>query len=88
MYRRVLTFSLLAMAGIGLMTCATAIAQEKTEVQNKTEKQDQEKPKPVAVGEKAPDFELETFDDKTVKLSDRFGEKGKPVVLLFSRANW
>ncbi len=43
---------------------------------------------PVAVGDQAPDFDLPTFDDKTVKLSDRFGEQGKPVVLLFSRAFW
>ncbi len=44
--------------------------------------------KPLAVGDKAIDFELETFDNKTVKLSDRFGKNGKPVILLFSRANW
>ena len=43
---------------------------------------------PVAVGEQAPDFELKTFDEKTVKLSDRFSDDGKPVVLLFSRAHW
>lgn len=42
----------------------------------------------VKVGDKAPDFELEGLDGKTVKLSSRFGENGKPVVLLFSRANW
>ena len=45
----------------------------------------------LAVGAKAPDFTLKTFDDKTVVLSERFtaeGREGKPVVLLFSRANW
>ena len=42
----------------------------------------------VKVGEKAPDFELESLGNTTVKLSERFGEKGKPVVLLFSRAHW
>ena len=43
---------------------------------------------PVAVGDTAPDFTLETFDGETVTLSERFGENGKPVVLLFSRASW
>ncbi len=42
----------------------------------------------LAVGDQAPNFELETFDDKVVTLSERFGEEGKPVILLFSRANW
>ena len=42
--------------------------------------------RPVQVGDKAPDFELQTIDGK-VKLSE-FKTKGKPVVLLFSRANW
>ena len=42
----------------------------------------------LAVGDKAPDFTLKTFDDKTVVLSERFaaeGREGKPVILLFSR---
>ena len=42
----------------------------------------------VAVGDAAPDFELESLNDETVTLSQRFGEEGKPVVLLFSRASW
>lgn len=42
----------------------------------------------LSVGDKAPDFEAKTFDDGTVTLSERFGEEGKPVILLFSRANW
>jgi hypothetical protein len=46
---------------------------------------------PLKVGDKATDFEIETFDGKKVKLSDRFGKEnddGRPVVLLFSRAHW
>jgi len=42
----------------------------------------------LAVGDAAPDFTLETFDEATVTLSERFGAEGKPVVLLFSRASW
>lgn len=42
----------------------------------------------LKVGDKAPDFEVASFDDTTVKLSDRFGDQGKPTILLFSRANW
>ena len=42
----------------------------------------------LKVGDKAPDFEVETFNDSTVKLSDRFGKAGNPTILLFSRANW
>ncbi len=42
----------------------------------------------LKVGDKAPDFEIETLDGTKFKLSDRFGEDGKPTILLFSRANW
>jgi hypothetical protein len=42
----------------------------------------------LKVGDKAPDFEVKTFGDVKVKLSDRFGENGKPTILLFSRASW
>ena len=42
----------------------------------------------LKVGDKAPDFEVETLAGTKFKLSDRFGEGSKPTVLLFSRANW
>ena len=42
----------------------------------------------LKVGDKAPDFEVASFDDATIKLSERFGDSGKPTILLFSRANW
>ncbi len=42
----------------------------------------------LSVGDKAPDFELESLDSATVKLSERFGPNKGPTVLLFSRANW
>ena len=42
----------------------------------------------LTVGDKAPDFEVETIGDATTKLSDRFGDSGNPTILLFSRANW
>jgi len=42
----------------------------------------------LKVGDKAPDFEVETLAGTKFKLSDRFGEDGKPTLLLFSRANW
>ena len=42
---------------------------------------------PHKVGDKASDFELQSIG-KTIKLSDNFGEKGTPVVVVFSRANW
>ena len=43
--------------------------------------------KTLAVGDKAVDFEIQSIGKK-IKLSDNFGEKGKPTVLVFSRANW
>lgn len=49
---------------------------------------DSDTTKPVAVGDSAPDFELQGLSEKPVRLADRFGEKGRPVILLFSRANW
>ena len=42
----------------------------------------------LKVGDKAPDLEVETLAGATFKLSDHFGEDSKPVVLVFSRANW
>ena len=50
---------------------------------------DQEKAKegPLVAGDMATDFELQGIDGK-VKLFERFGDDGKPVVVVFSRANW
>ena len=42
---------------------------------------------PLAAGDDAADFELQSIDKK-IRLSDNFGEEGKPVVVVFSRANW
>ena len=42
---------------------------------------------PHAVGDTATDFDLQGIDGK-IKLSDRFADNGKPVVVVFSRANW
>ena len=42
----------------------------------------------LKAGDKAPDFEVTTITGDKLKLSDRFGEQGRPTVLLFSRANW
>ena len=42
----------------------------------------------LKVGDKAPDFEVDTLSGEKFKLSDRYGADGKPTVLLFSRANW
>ena len=39
-------------------------------------------------GGKAPDFSALAADGKMSKLSSRFGQKGKHVVLAFSRAGW
>ena len=73
--------AILAIAMLGLSSNGWA------QQENKDEKKEVE-PKPVAVGDKVPDFDLESMDGKRVKLSERFGENGKPVILLFSRANW
>ena len=65
-------------AGLALLFVATPIwAQSGTKA-----------PKPLAVGDKAVDFTIASLGDKQVKLSERFGEKGRPVVLAFSRAHW
>ncbi|GEM_PF-1948137 len=42
----------------------------------------------LKVGDQAPDFDIESLDGKRIKLSERFGKDGRPVILLFSRANW
>ena len=45
------------------------------------------KAEPLKVGDKAVDFELQSVGKK-IKLSDNFGDDGKNVVVVFSRANW
>lgn len=45
-------------------------------------------PGKLAIGEPVPNFKLKSLGDKPVVLSERFGAEGKPVILLFSRANW
>lgn len=42
----------------------------------------------LKVGDRAPDFEVDTLAGEKFKLSDRFGEDGGATILLFSRANW
>ena len=42
---------------------------------------------PHKVGDKASDFELQSIG-KTIQLSDNFADGGKPVIVVFSRANW
>lgn len=47
----------------------------------------QEQESSLKVGDKAPDFEVETFGGKTIKLSEQL-KNDKPKVLVFSRAHW
>ena len=49
---------------------------------------DSKNTEPHKVGDKASDFELQGLDGEKVKLSKNFGSGGKPVVVVFSRANW
>ena len=51
-------------------------------------KQEMAKQETLKVGDKAPDFEVETLAGTKFKLSNQFGKDGKPTILLFSRANW
>ena len=51
------------------------------------EKESMEDSKPHVVGDKASDFELQSIG-KNIKLSDVVSKSGKPVVVVFSRANW
>ena len=42
----------------------------------------------LKAGDAAPDMTVTTLGGDSLKLSDRFGDDGKPTVLLFSRAHW
>ena len=42
----------------------------------------------LAVGAKAPDFEVEALGGETVRLSDYVSQASGPTVLLFDRAHW
>jgi cytochrome oxidase Cu insertion factor (SCO1/SenC/PrrC family) len=77
----------LAARSLVLMLAIASFATAQDEKKNSSDKKGEET-NGLKVGDKAPDFEVETFDEKTVTLSERFGKDGKPVILLFSRANW
>ena len=53
-----------------------------------TQAQSKSKDEAHVVGDKASDFDLEGIGKKNVKLSSYLGDKGKNVVVVFSRANW
>ena len=44
--------------------------------------------RPVAVGDKSPDFEVTGIDGKPFSLSERLADGERNIVLLFSRAHW
>ena len=57
-------------------------------VKQEMAKQEAVKQEALKVGDKAPDFVVETLAGTKFKLSNQFGKDGKPTILLFSRANW
>lgn len=63
------------------------VLQTMMQAQEGEEKAEAADTSPHKVGDKATDFELQSIGKK-IKLSDNFGEKGNPVVVVFSRANW
>ena len=63
-----------------------AVKQEA--VKQEAVKQEAVKQEALKVGDKAPDFVVETLAGTKFKLSNQFGKDGKPTILLFSRANW
>ena len=42
----------------------------------------------LAVGDKAPDFEVEVLGGELLRLSSYLGDASGPTVLLFNRAHW
>lgn len=72
---------------MGLLFALGAVSPSLVNAQSKKQTQTTDE-KAVAVGDKAPDFSLESMGKDPVVLSKRFGKEGKPVILLFSRANW
>ena len=69
--------------------CADNTVMTQQEQDRQAEKkQDQEKSTELKVGDDAPDFEVTGIDGEKFKLSEKIGNDGKNVVLLFSRANW
>ena len=61
-----------------LMMGSFCDAQVKTDV----------KEEPLKVGDKISKFKLNGLNGSWVESEKQFGEKGRPAILLFSRANW
>ena len=84
----------LSLLFVSLLLTASALAQDAAAVEvadaasAATADTDGAERTELAIGDVAPDFKLKTIGDQQVVLSERFGEEGKPVILLFSRANW
>ena len=75
------TQSFMAVCLLGLFLSTASGQQEAV-------KQEAVKQEVLKVGDKAPDFEVETLAGTKFKLSNQFGKDGKSTILLFSRANW
>jgi hypothetical protein len=54
----------------------------------KTDLDDSERLKKLAVGDKAPDVEVELMGGQMLKLSDHVKNSSGPTILLFDRAHW
>ena len=80
------TQSFMAVCLLGLFL-STASGQQEA-VKQEAVKQEAVKQEVLKVGDKAPDFEVETLAGTKFKLSNQFGKDGKSTILLFSRANW
>ena len=86
----------LSLLFVSLLLTASALAQDAAAVEvadaaaasEATADTDGAERTELAIGDVAPDFKLKTIGDQQVVLSERFGEEGQPVILLFSRANW
>jgi hypothetical protein len=54
----------------------------------KTDLDDSEQLKKLAVGDMSPDFEVELMGGEMLKLSDHVKSCSGPTILLFDRAHW
>ena len=74
--------------GFGSNAMSQTEKAQKKAAKQADQEQSEVKDVKLKVGDKAPEFEVTGIDGEKFKLSEKIGDKGKNVVLLFSRANW
>ncbi len=78
--------ALMACSGAGIPTSSEALASQTPSADDTAQAADSQAPR-AQKGAQAPDFEATGIDGQTFRISQKLN-KGKHLVIMFSRAHW